>query len=200
MARYTAAVPRRIGVFGGTFDPPHVGHLVAAVTVAHHLSLDQVLFTVANVPWQKVGSRDISSADDRLRMVELAVADQLTFEPSALEIDRGGDSVTADTLEALHDQLDDPKLFLVLGSDAAAGLPTWRRGDAIPDLADIVIVDRPGTIGDRPPAPFRFTVVDCPLMDISSTDVRARARAGLPIDYLVSHEVRDHIRDGGLYS
>ncbi len=191
--------PRRIGVFGGTFDPPHVGHLVAAVNVAHQLQLDHVLFVVANVPWQKIGTRDISDAPDRLAMVELAVESRDDLRSSAIEIQRGGDSITADTLEDLAPLYPDTELVIILGSDAAAGVGTWRRGEDLKRLAKMVVVDRPGTTGKRPPEGFDHEVVPCPLMDISSSDIRARVRGGLPIDYMVPDAVRDYIRTRMLY-
>lgn len=189
----------RVGIFGGTFDPPHVGHLVAAVNVAHQLDLAQVLFVVANVPWQKVGSRPISAADDRLAMVESAVARRQGFVVSSLEIQRGGDSITADTVEELADTMPDTEFFVMVGSDAAAGLDTWRRSDDLAKMASIAVVDRPGSTGARPPTGFQYEVVPCPLMDISSTDIRTRVQDGLPIDYLVPDAVRDHIVAQGLY-
>src|SRR5437763_15850460 len=111
----------RIGVFGGTFDPPHVGHLVVAVNARHALRLDRLLLVVANDPWQKSQARVISSAADRLAMVEAAVADVKGLEASALEIERGGVSYTADTLASLRAESPDAELFLVVGSDAAMG-------------------------------------------------------------------------------
>lgn len=190
---------RRIGVFGGTFDPPHVGHLVAAVNVAHQLGLDHVLFVVANVPWQKVGTRDISGAADRLAMVELAVEGRDDLSASAIEIQRGGDSITADTLEDLAPLYPDCALVLILGSDAAAGIDSWKRGDDLKDLAHMAVVDRPGTTGKRPPEGFSYEVVPCPLMDISSSDIRERTRRDLPIDYMVPDAVREYIETRRLY-
>ena len=190
---------RRIGVFGGTFDPPHVGHLVAAVNVAHQLGLDHVLFVVANVPWQKVGTREISGEADRLAMVELAVEGRDDLSASAIEIQRGGDSITADTLEDLIPLYPDHGLVVLLGSDAAAGVGTWKRGDDLKHLAHMAVVDRPGTTGQRPPDGFSYEVVPCPLMDISSSDIRARARADLPIDYMVPDAVREYIDTRRLY-
>ena len=111
----------RLGVFGGTFDPPHVGHLVTAVNVRHALSLDRVLLVVANVPWQKVGERTVSPAEDRLAMVEAAARGVAGLEVSRLEIDRGGPSYTADTLGHLHAAHPGVELFLIVGSDAAGG-------------------------------------------------------------------------------
>lgn len=192
--------PDRIGVFGGTFDPPHVGHLVAAVNVAHQLELNEVVFMVANVPWQKVGSRPISAAADRLAMAELSVADSARLSASAMEIQRGGDSVSADTLDELSARRPDTEFFLLLGSDAAAGLNTWRRADDLAAMARIAVVDRPGSTGQRPPDGFAFDVVPCPLMDLSSTDIRDRAASGLPIDYLVTASVRDYVAARGLYT
>ena len=189
----------RIGVFGGTFDPPHVGHLVAAVNVMAQLELDQVQFVVAEVPWQKVGTRAISKSSDRLAMVSSALVNRSTMIASAIEIERGGDSVTADTIEELRTHSPDAAFHVIVGSDAAAGLSTWRRAKALRDLANIVVVDRPGAEGHRPPVGFRFQVVPCPLMDVSSTEIRERARDGLPIDYLVPDPVRDYIESQGLY-
>jgi nicotinate-nucleotide adenylyltransferase len=189
----------RIGVFGGTFDPPHVGHLVAAVNVAHQLSLDLVLFVVANVPWQKVDNQEISNAADRLAMVDLAVGGRSVLETSRIEIQRGGDSITAETLEALAPLYPGAELIVILGSDAAAGLGSWRRGDDLRRLAKMAIIDRPGTTGKRPPAGFAYEVVPCPLMDISSSDIRQRVQAELPVDYMVPDDVLDYIESRRLY-
>ena len=190
---------RRIGVFGGTFDPPHVGHLVAAVNVAHQLDLEHVLFVVANLPWQKMGTRDISGEADRLAMVELAVDGRDDLSASAIEIQRGGASITADTLEDLAPVYPDHELVVILGSDAAAGVGTWKRGEDLKQLAHMAVVDRPGTTGNRPPEGFSFEVVPCPLMDISSSDIRARVRDDLPIDYMVPDAVREYIETRRLY-
>ena len=177
-----------------------MGHLVAAVNVAHQLELSRVLFVVANIPWQKADLRDIAPSADRLAMVELAVADRALLEASSLEIERGGDSVTADTLEALHDAQPGTRPVVIVGSDAAAGLDTWRRADDLRRFAEFAVVDRPGSSGQRPPAGFAYTVVPCPLMDVSSTDIRERVGHGLPIDYLVPDAVRDYVLSNGLYS
>jgi len=186
-------------VFGGTFDPPHVGHLVAAVNARHGAGLDRVLLVVANVPWQKLGARDISPAADRLAMVQAAVEGVEGLEASALEIERGGTSYSADTLRALRDEDPSRQLFLVLGSDAVAGLPTWERIDEVRDLATILVVERPGSAGARPPAGFRSTVVSVPLLDVSSTEVRARVAEGRPLDYLLTPGVIRTIHERGLY-
>jgi nicotinate-nucleotide adenylyltransferase len=189
---------RRIGVFGGTFDPPHIGHLVAAIDARRVLDLDVVLFVVANTPWQKVGDRPIGAAADRLAMVEAAVADTAGLEVSDVEICRGGPSYTADTLLALRDAEPDAELFVILGNDAAAGFATWERHDEVADLAHLVVVDRPGT-----PTPTddagSWMRVDILELEISSTDLRRRVLAGHSIDHLVPPAVATCIFQRGLY-
>jgi nicotinate-nucleotide adenylyltransferase len=188
----------RLGVFGGTFDPPHIGHLVTAVNVRHDLRLDRVLLVVNNVPWQKAGSRPISPAEDRLAMVEAAVGDVEGLEASRIEIDAGGMSYTADTLATLRAD-GHPELFLVLGADAAAGLPTWERAEEVCAAATVVDVERPGTPRATPLPDWRWVRVEVPGIEVSSTDLRNRVREGRPLDYLVTHEVVDCIEARGLY-
>jgi nicotinate-nucleotide adenylyltransferase len=189
---------RRIGVFGGTFDPPHVGHLVTAVNVRHALRLDVVLLVVANVPWQKVGERAVSAATDRLAMVESAVAGVRGLEACDLELQRGGVSYSADTLDSLRRREPAAELFLVVGGDAAAGLPTWERIDELRRLATIVVVDRPGVTAPLPPG-WELERVEVPRLEVSSTDLRARVGDGRPLDYLLTPGVIDSIRARGLY-
>src|SRR5262245_40798863 len=121
----------RIGVFGGTFDPPHVGHLVTAVNVRHELGLDRVLLEVANRPWQKEGGRTISPAEDRFALVSAAVASVEGLEASRIEINRGGPSYTADTLVELVRRFPGAAVFTILGSDAAAAILTWERHEDV---------------------------------------------------------------------
>lgn len=189
----------RLGVFGGTFDPPHVGHLVSAVNVRYELRLDRVLLMVNNVPWQKAGTRAVSPAEERFGMVEAAVADVVGLEASRLEIDAGGPSFTADTLAALLREDASRELFVILGADAAAGLLTWERCDEVRELATIVVVERPGAHPGEPPEGWRWTWVEVPSLEVSSTDLRARAVDGRPLDYLVTHEVADWISSHDLY-
>ena len=186
-------------MFGGTFDPPHVGHLVAAVNVRHQLDLDVVLLVVASDPWQKAGSRVVSSAADRLAMVAAAVGEVAGLEASAIELDRGGTSYTADTLAALGHRHPEASLHLVLGSDAAAGLPTWERIDEVRALARVVVVARPGAEDGRPPAGWEWDRVETPRLEVSSTDLRARVADGRPLDYLLTPPVLDCIEARGLY-
>ena len=189
---------RRIGVFGGTFDPPHVGHLVTAVNVRHALELDVVLLMVANGPWQKEGSRSITPAVDRLAMVEAAVADVPGLEAGRMEIDAGGPSFTADTLVALAKQEPGAELFTIVGDDAAAGLTTWERYEEVVARSTMVVVDRPGE-PVRLPGDVDWIHVEVPRLEVSSTDLRARFTDGRPLDYLITEAVLDVIEERKLY-
>lgn len=189
----------RLGVFGGTFDPPHVGHLVVAVNVRWDLDLDRVLLVVANDPWQKWSSREVSSAADRLALCEAAVDEVDGLEVSDLEIRRGGVSFTADTLAALLDEDPERELFLIVGSDAAAGLPTWERVDEVRRLSKIVVVARPGAEDGHPPPGWDWLRVVTPRLEVSSTDLRARLSEGRPLDYLLTPSVIACIEERGLY-
>ena len=190
----------RLGVFGGTFDPVHVGHLVAAVNVRHALELDRVLLVVAGEPWQKVGTRPISPATDRLALVEAAVGDVDGLAASDLEIRRGGVSYTADTLTELRARHPGAELFLVVGGDVAASLDTWERVDVVRDLATLVVVNRPGTPTPTIEGAWRVESVEIPNLEISSSDLRARAADGRPLDYLVPEAAVRCIRERGLYA
>lgn len=187
----------RIGIFGGTFDPVHVGHLVVAAWVRAALGLDRVDLVVANEPWQKLDRPKLSPAGDRLAMVEAAVEGIDGMEASSVEIDRGGLTYTVDTLGAFRAAKPDASLFLILGSDAASGLDTWHRYREIAELAEVVVVDRPGAVGQRPPVAHR--VVDCPLLDLSSTAVREWADTGQPLDGLIPPAALAYCRERGLY-
>ncbi len=194
----TRVTGRRIGVFGGTFDPPHIGHLVAALEVRSALDLDEVRLVVAGEPWQKVGTRTISSAADRLALVRAAVGDRAELVVDDVEIRRGGSSYTVDTLEALAGEHPDDERFLIVGDDAAAGFVTWERYEDVAALAHLVVVDRPGTptpVDER----FEWTRVDIPELEISSTDLRRRVAEGRSIDYLTPAAVVAAIAERGLY-
>ena len=188
----------RLGLFGGTFDPPHVGHLVTAVNVRHALSLDLVILMVANVPWQKEGTRRITAADDRYAMVEAAVADVPGLVPGRVEIDLGGPSYTADTLAVLADRHPGAELFTIVGDDAAAGLPSWARYTEVVARSSLVVVDRPGEPVELP-GDIDWIRVEVPRLEVSSTDLRARFTDGRPLDYLVTEPVLDVIATRALY-
>ncbi len=196
--RFEPTKPLRIGVFGGTFDPPHVGHLVTAVNVGHELDADRVILMVANAPWQKVGTRPITPATDRLAMVEAAVTDVPGLVAGDHEIRAGGDSYTADTLATLADEYPAAELFLVLGDDAAAGIHSWERAAEVIDRARLVVVDRPGEPVALDPT-IDWLRVQVPRLEVSSTDLRSRWADGRPLDYLVTDEVLDVVRRRGLY-
>lgn len=187
-----------MGLFGGTFDPPHVGHLVTAVNVRHALDLDVVVLMVANVPWQKEGQRSITPALDRLAMVEAAVADVTGLEAGRLEIDLGGPSFTADTLAALAEHEPGAELYTIVGDDAAAGLATWERHGEVVSNSRMVVVDRPGE-AVRLADDVAWIHVEVPRLEVSSTDLRARFVDGRPLDYLVTDPVLQVIAERGLY-
>lgn len=189
----------RIGVFGGTFDPPHVGHLITAVNVRHEVGLDRLLLVVNNLPWQKVGRREITPAEDRFALVEAAVGDVDGIEACRIEIDQGGLSFTADTLAVLRADHPRAELFVVLGSDAAAGLESWERVDEVREQATVVVVDRPGGPSSEPLAGWRWLRVEVPAIEVSSTDLRARVVDGRPLDYLITSEVMACIEERRLY-
>lgn len=190
----------RIGLLGGTFDPVHVGHVVGAVEARHALALDTVLLVVANRPWQKEGDRPITPAADRLAMVQAAVADVHGVEASALEIERGGPSYTADTVAALAAGHPGAELFLVVGADVAAALGTWVRGDELHAAVTVAVLGRSGAPGGLPPAPWRSVAVAMPALEVSSRDIRARAAAGRPLDGLVPAGALRELRRRGLYA
>lgn len=185
-------------MFGGTFDPIHVGHLVTAVNVRHALSLDRVLLVVANDPWQKA-DHDVTPAGDRLAMVTAAVRDVAGLEACDLELARGGPSYTADTLAELAAAHPRAQLHLVLGSDAAGGLAAWERVEEVRALALLVVVTRPGAEAVRPPPGWGHRVVEVPRLEVSSTELRARVAEGRPLDWLVTDEVVQVIRERRLY-
>lgn len=191
-------MPARIGLFGGTFDPPHVGHLVTAVNVRHALGLDDVILMVAHVPWQKAGSRQISDAEGRFAMVRAAVGDVEGLSAGRLELDREGPSYTADTLAELSAQHPGAELFTIVGDDAAARFTTWERYEEVAAASTLVVVDRPGAPVELP-TDFEWVHVEVPHLDVSSTDLRARFVDGRPLDYLLTEPVLDVIRDRNLY-
>lgn len=190
----------RIGILGGTFNPVHVGHLAAAVEVRAVLGLDRMLLMVANVPWQKAGARPMTPAEDRFAVVAAAAAEIGGLEASRLEIDRGGPSYMADTVAELAALHPGAELFLVVGSDLVAELATWEREADLRAAVTLAVVARPGVPVALPPAPWRAREVAVPALDVSSSDLRARAAAGRPLDVLVPPAALRQIRRRGLYA
>ena len=181
----------RVGVFGGTFDPVHVGHLAIANEALDELALDRVYFVPARrSPLKQEGP--VASAEDRLAMLTAAIADEPRFRVSPAELDREGPSFTVDTLEALRGE---GELFLILGSDAYADFQRWREPARIKGLATIVLAARPGA----PNAPQGVRMLDSPLMDISSRELRARAARGRSLRYLVPKEALRYLEEHRLY-
>lgn len=188
---------RRVGVFGGTFDPPHVAHIVLAAAAVHQLQLDEIVITVAGVPWQKVGERVITDGAVRLAMAEAAFAPVASATVSDIELRRAGNTYTIDTLETLGGP--DVELFLLVGSDAAAGLDTWERHEDLSDLATIAVFPRRGAETSRPPSQFAWIDLKLPGLEISSTNIRARRNAGDPIAGLTPPAVAAIIEAEDLY-
>lgn len=181
----------RVGVFGGTFDPVHVGHLAIANAALDDLGLDTVYFVPARrSPLKEHGP--IASTEDRLAMLTAATAGEPRFRVSRLELDREGQSFTVDTLEALRGE---GELYLILGGDAYADFERWREPERIRRLATVVLAARPGV----PNAPAGVRMLDSPLMDISSRELRARAARGRSLRYLVVEPTLRYIEEHRLY-
>jgi nicotinate-nucleotide adenylyltransferase len=192
--------PARLGVLGGTFDPVHLGHLVAASEALYRFSLDRVVLVPAGMPWQKAGYSD---PEDRLMMATLAAATHPKLSVSRIEIDRKGPTYTVDTLAQIRDFFEPDALFFIAGADAVLELGTWHRVGDIAELAEVVAATRPGSdlagFGGHPGWP-KVHVMEIPGLAISSTDIRARVAEGRPIDYLVPSDVARFIRERGLYA
>ena len=190
----------RIGVMGGTFDPIHHGHLVAASEVAHEFDLDEVIFVPTGRPWQKT-HRGVSEPEDRYLMTVVATAADSRFTVSRVDVDRPGPTYTADTLRDLSVALGpDAELFFITGADALADILGWERTEEVAALAHLIGVTRPGhALVDPGFAPGRVTLIEVPALAISSSDVRRRVADHAPISYLVPAGVESYIAKRGLY-
>ena len=173
----------RVGILGGTFDPPHIGHLALAVQARVQLRLDRVLLVVANDPWQKRDGRRISPAGVRLAMVEAAVEGRPGLEASDIEIVRGGESYTTDTASELTQS--DRELYLIIGADLVGQLRSWERCDELVPLVTLAVARRGGTPETDVAAPWRWVALRLPRLELSSTELRAMAAQGLPLEFLV---------------
>jgi nicotinate-nucleotide adenylyltransferase len=195
----------RIGILGGAFNPPHTGHLVCAQEALVQLELDKVVF----VPVGEAPHRELQGdpgAEERLTLVELAIADDERFEASRAELDRKGPSFTSDTLRALREASPDDELFLILGGDQAAALSTWHEPEEVLALATVAVFERiswsKNAIGikvGRIPGGRAIRYLDMPIIQISSSAIRRRAGEGKPIRYLVPDKVAAYIESNGLY-
>jgi nicotinate-nucleotide adenylyltransferase len=193
--------PRRVGVMGGTFDPVHLGHLVAASEVAHLFELDEVVFVPTGQPWQKT-TREVTSAEDRYLMTVIATAEDPRFSVSRVDIDRPGPTYTVDTLRDLRALYGDGvELFFITGADALNQILTWRDHDEVLRLAHLVGVTRPNHPLIDPGLPAgTVSLVQVPGMAISSTLCRRRAALDEPLSYLVPDGVMRYIAKRALYT
>jgi nicotinate-nucleotide adenylyltransferase len=196
----------RLGLFGGTFDPIHLGHLILAESCREACGLDRVWFVVAGAPPHKPGER--TSVDDRVEMARIAIAGHPAFEVSELEARRPGPHYSFETLEEVHRQRPDDALFFLIGADSLADLPQWRRPDRIAALATVVVVGRPGVVvpggsatrwPDLGPEARPFQMVKAPTIGISSSDLRRRVAEGRSIRYQVPRGVEAYIEAHRLY-
>ncbi|KUG56198.1 nicotinate-nucleotide adenylyltransferase [Kocuria palustris] len=188
----------RLGVMGGTFDPIHHGHLVAASEVAAVFDLDEVVFVPTGQPWQKSGS-EVSDAEHRYLMTVVATAANPRFSVSRVDIDRHGPTYTVDTLRDLNELRPDSDLFFITGADVLSEILSWHGAEDIWDLAHFVGVTRPGHELSVPEGAGDVVLLEVPAMAISSTDCRARVRSGQPVWYLVPDGVVQYIGKYGLY-
>jgi nicotinate-nucleotide adenylyltransferase len=191
---------RRIGVMGGTFDPVHNGHLVAASEVASRFALHEVVFVPTGEPWQKT-EREVAPAEDRYLMTVIATASNPSFTVSRVDIDRAGPTYTIDTLNDLRAHYGEGcGLFFITGADALAQILGWHRSDELFELAHFVGVTRPGHQLEDPGFPTgRVSLVEVPALAISSTDCRRRVAEGAPVWYLVPDGVVQYISKRQLY-
>ncbi|MEV0091498.1 nicotinate-nucleotide adenylyltransferase [Streptomyces sp. NPDC050738] len=190
---------RRLGVMGGTFDPIHHGHLVAASEVASQFHLDEVVFVPTGQPWQK-SHKAVSPAEDRYLMTVIATASNPQFSVSRIDIDRGGATYTHDTLRDLRDANTDADLFFITGADALSQILTWRDAEQLFALAHFIGVTRPGHVLTDDGLPEGgVSLVEVPALAISSTDCRVRVAQGDPVWYLVPDGVVRYIDKRQLY-
>lgn len=195
----------RLGVFGGTFDPVHLGHLIIAEELRYRLELDRILFLPAARPPHKT-DREISCDEDRALMLEMALTGNPHFAISYVDLERAGLSYTADSLEVLRAQHPDETIYFLMGQDSLRDFPHWNEPNRIARQALLGVALRPGVTVDLdwivqqvPEAADRITMVDVPLIQIASSTIRQRVRLGEPITYQVPREVEEYIRRRGLY-
>ena len=196
----------RLGVFGGTFDPPHIGHLILASEAYRQLNLSRLLWVLTPVSPLKRAD-DITSVDQRLSMLELAIADNPGFEISRVEIDSPGPYFTLDTIQHLADNHSSADVILVIGGDSLRDLPRWHQpADLVSACHEIGVMRRPGDSvdlsaleGSVPGIQAKVTFFDAPLLEISSSDIRRRVREGLPFRYYLSQPVYEFILKHKLY-
>lgn len=188
-------VVMRVGILGGTFDPIHIGHLIAASSVYEELNLDSVVFIPAGDPWQK-RDRDLSTGQQRLEMVRLATEDDTRFKVSDIEIARTGPTYAIDTVREWKNLNPADEIFWIVGSDALSGIPSWHEWETFVSDVTIVAVNR---VGQNESVPFDFVSVEMPEVRISATELRDRFINNADTQYLVPQKVSQYISDQGLY-
>lgn len=197
----------RIGILGGTFNPPHLAHLVCASEAAEQLDLDRVLLTPVATPPHKAAAMD-PGAEERLELCRLAAADDERLGVCDLEVRRGGPSYTVATLRELHERVPEYDLTFIMGGDIALGLPSWQEPEAVLDLATLAVAERTGAarrdVAERLEQAFpgraSLRFFDMPRMDVSSSQIRRRVAAGSSIRYLVPDPVAERIARERLYT
>jgi nicotinate-nucleotide adenylyltransferase len=194
--------PTRIGIFGGTFDPPHDGHVAAARAVTEQLHLDRLLLVVANDPWQKSGQRAVSPAADRYALTELLAEEIPGAEASRLEMERGGPSYSVDTAEEILAEAggEPTELFLVVGADLVSELASWHRTEDLRRLVTLAVVSRPTGPPPAVPPGWRSVWVDGPQVAVSSSEVRALLREGRSVEGMVPEPIIHCILRHDLYA
>lgn len=201
-------VKKRIGIMGGTFDPLHYGHLVAAEMARTEFKLEKVIFIPTGNPPHKVG-REITDSELRFQMVKLATGDNASFEVSRLEIERAGHSYTVDTLRNLHKLYPEHEIYFITGSDAFREIFTWKDAESILELCHFIGASRPGFEAENflqelqathPELCERMHLLEVPALAISSTDIRSRVKKGQSIRYLLPESVRHFIEEETLYN
>ncbi|WP_283138271.1 nicotinate-nucleotide adenylyltransferase [Rhizohabitans arisaemae] len=199
-ARGNSGARRRLGVMGGTFDPIHHGHLVAASEVAHHFDLDEVVFVPTGRPWQK-GDRTVSAPEDRYLMTVIATASNPRFSVSRVDIDRPGLTFTIDTLRDISREYGpEVDVYFITGADALAQILSWRDADELFDVAHFIGCTRPGhTLHDPGLPKGKVSLIEIPALAISSSECRHRVGAGEPIWYLVPDGIVQYINKRDLY-
>jgi nicotinate-nucleotide adenylyltransferase len=190
----------RIGLFGGSFNPPHIGHLIVAETVRDRMELDRVLWIPAAAPPHKASAHMVSGGH-RLAMTRLAIIGNPHFAASDIELRRSGPSYTIDTVRSLVGDAPGNSHFLIIGGDSYRAFHTWRAPKEIGELVPLIVYDRPdgGAAPERPDVPATVHHVEAPMLDISATNLRARLAAGRSVRYLVPDAVIQYIRENKLY-
>ena len=190
---------KRIGVFGGTFDPIHEAHIRVAKAALNQARLDKVLFVVAAHPPHTSRGKLHATSEERFAMVQAALADEPAMEPSRVELDRDGPSYTAETLATLKKDYPDADLFLILGLDSLVDLPNWHQPETILAKAHLLVAPRPGTYDIPQNLENRYTMLDIDPIEMSSTEVRTRAAHHEAYEQLLPAPVRQYVKQHGTY-